>query len=351
MVGRPPTHHALRVRRARGDDGQTTIEWLALIAAAVALAVALIGSMPSLAGAITDRVACLVAATVGDRGCVARAAQDEDPSGATGGERRIYDADGNLIRETGDEPSGNAEADAAYDNFGRVYDYYRSRFGRDSYDDMGAPLIGTVNYPPACSGGAYWDPDQQQMFFCEGFAGPLDVTAHEVTHAVTERTAGLDYEGESGALNEALSDMFASNLDGNWQIGEDLPGGAIRDMADPDRDATNPDDCPDDGGFCQPAHVDDYYVTDNDHGGVHTNSGIPNHAYYLMVQNIGRDASERIVYAAMTEHLNHDSGFEDFRAACLQAARDRYGADSPEYRGVDEAFREVGLDGTWEAPG
>jgi Zn-dependent metalloprotease len=69
-----------------------------------------------------------------------------------------------------------------------------------------------------------------------------------------------------------------------------------------------------------------------------------------MVQNIGRDASERIVYAALTEHLQHDSGFEDFRTACLQAARDRYGADSPQYRGVDEAFREVGLDGTWEAP-
>jgi Zn-dependent metalloprotease len=119
--------------------------------------------------------------------------------------------DRDLIRETGDEPSGNAEADAAYDNFGRVYDYYNDRFGRDSYDDMGAPLIGTVNYPAPCSGGAYWDPQQQQMFFCQGFAGPLDVTAHEVTHAVTERTAGLDYEGESGALNEALSDMFASN--------------------------------------------------------------------------------------------------------------------------------------------
>jgi bacillolysin len=346
MVGRPPTQQALRVRRVRGNDGQTTIEWLAVMAAIVALCAAVSASLPSLATTITDRVVCFITATAGDGDCPATAAQA--PSG--GGERTIYDADGNVIRETGDGPSGNPEADAAYDNFGRVYDYYRSRFGRDSYDDMGAPLIGTVDYPAACSGGAYWDPDQQQMFFCEGFAGPLDVTAHEVTHAVTERTAGLDYEGESGALNEALSDMFASNLDGNWQIGEDLPDGAIRDMADPDRDATNPDDCPDEGGFCQPAHVDDYYVTDNDHGGVHTNSGIPNHAYYLMVQNIGRDASEQIVYAAMTQHLHHDSGFEDFRAACLQAARDRYGEDSPQYRGVDEAFREVGLDGTWEAP-
>jgi bacillolysin len=338
------------MRRVRADSGQTTIEWLVVMVGVVALSAALITSMPSVAGTIADRVGCLISSVVGDGGCAAAPRAQEDPAHPSGGERRIYDADGNLIRETGDEPSGNAEADAAYDNFGRVYDYYMSRFGRDSYDDMGAPLIGTVDYPPACSGGAYWDPGQQQMFFCMGYAGPLDVTGHEVTHAVTERTAGLDYQGESGALNEAISDIFASNMDGNWQIGEDLPDGAIRDMADPDRDGTNPDDCPDDGAFCQPAHVDDYYVTSNDHGGVHTNSGIPNHAYYLMVQKIGRDASERIVYTALAEHLQHDSGFEDFRTACLQAARDRYGADSPEYRGVDEAFREVGLDGTWEAP-
>jgi Zn-dependent metalloprotease len=69
-----------------------------------------------------------------------------------------------------------------------------------------------------------------------------------------------------------------------------------------------------------------------------------------MVQNIGRDASEHILYDAVTQHLNHDSGFEDFRTACLQAAADRYGRDSDEYRGVDKAFRDVGLDGTWKAP-
>jgi bacillolysin len=69
-----------------------------------------------------------------------------------------------------------------------------------------------------------------------------------------------------------------------------------------------------------------------------------------MVQNIGRAASEQILYTARTQRLNHDSGFEDLRAACLQAARDRYGRDSDEYRGVDKAFREVGLDGTWKAP-
>jgi Zn-dependent metalloprotease len=337
------------MRRLRGNGGQTTVEWLVLMAAVVALAAVLVTSLPNVAGAITGRFGCIVSSVVDQGSCPAGPRSTDRPR--PGGERRIYDGgDGHLIREEGDDPSGDPEADAVYDNFGRVYDYYMGKFGRNSYDDMGAPLIGTVNYPPACSGGAYWSPSQKQMYFCPGFAGPLDVTAHEVTHAVTERTAGLDYQGESGALNEAVSDMFASNVDGNWQIGEGLPDGAIRDMADPDRDGTNPDNCPDDGRFCQPANVRDFYVTDNDHGGVHTNSGIPNHAYYNMVQNIGRDASEQILYTAVTQHLNRDSGYEDFRTACLEAARERYGQDSDEYRGVDKAFRDVGLDGTWKAP-
>lgn len=69
-----------------------------------------------------------------------------------------------------------------------------------------------------------------------------------------------------------------------------------------------------------------------------------------MVDDIGRSASEQIVYTAMTRYLDSDSGFEDFRAACLRAARERYGPDSPQVQGVDAAFRTVGLDGTWEAP-
>jgi Zn-dependent metalloprotease len=186
---------------------------------------------------------------------------------------------------------------------------------------------------------AYWDPERKQMVFGEGYAQPLDVTAHEVTHALTESTANLEYRGESGALNESISDIFASNIDpDDWEIGEELPEGAIRDMANPER-------------FDQPTHVDDYQdlADDVDHGGVHINSGIPNRAYYNMVQLIGREASEQIVYRAVTEHLESDSGFEDFRAASLRAAEELYGEDSRERRGVDEAFRRVGLDGTWEA--
>ncbi|MEX2626031.1 MAG: M4 family metallopeptidase, partial [Ilumatobacteraceae bacterium] len=235
----------------------------------------------------------------------------------------------------GDDAAGDAEVDGLYEHFGDYHSYLWDRFGRASYDDDGAPMVGTVRSPTA-TGNAYWDPVAEEMHYGEGYA-TLDVTAHELSHALISSTADLVYEGESGALNEAIADMFASNLDDNWTIGEDLPDGAIRDLSDPEAHG-------------QPAHVDDFVDTDLDHGGVHTNSGIPNHAYYLMVEELGRDASEQILYRALTEHLTSTSGFEDFRTAALEAAEELYGADSVEHEGVDEAFAGVGLDGTWEAP-
>ena len=230
-------------------------------------------------------------------------------------------------------------------NLGLIDDYFADRFGRDSYDGEGAELEAWINYcemqgVPMLN--AYWD--GERMVFGEGYGLSLDVTAHELTHALTEHTAGLEYNCQSGALNESMSDIFGSNLDpDDWEIGEDLPNGAIRDMSDPER-------------FDQPAHVDDFVAQENDgtqftdYGGVHTNSGIPNHAYYQMVLAIGRRAAEQVVYRALTEYLEPDSNFEDFRAASLRAAEDLYGAGSTEQTGVDGAFAVVGLDGTWEAP-
>ena len=171
---------------------------------------------------------------------------------------------------------------------------------------------------------AYWNGDQ--MVFGEGYAAPLDVTAHELTHAITDRTADLVYQCQSGALNESFSDIFASNVDtDDWEIGEDLPNGAIRDMSDP-------------GRFGDPAHVDDYDTRPNDgdpandHGAVHSNSGIPNHAYYLIVQNIGRKDAEQVMYRVLTEELGPDSDFEDFRTASLKVARDLFGEGSSQVR-------------------
>ena len=184
------------------------------------------------------------------------------------------------------------------------------------------------------------------MVFGDGYASSLDITAHELTHAVTEMTAGLEYQCQSGALNESMSDIFASNVDDDdWEIGEDLPGGAIRDMENPE-----------DGDPPQPAHVDDFNEMPNDgnpfndHGGVHYNSGIPNHAYYLMVQAIGRDAAEAIVYRALTEELEEDSELRGLPHRLARGRAAAVGQGQPEYRGTNESFAAVGLDGTWEAP-
>jgi Zn-dependent metalloprotease len=336
--------------RWRRAEGQASAEYLGAIVLVGLIVLAVLSTpLPSTIANGIERVICAITGGSCEETNEAAGGDGGEPAGP-GPTRHIFDAGndnelpGEPARDEGDDPTGDAEVDAAYDNFGRIHDYFMDRFGRNSYDDMGGPLTATVRYrrdPDMAFPNAYWDPERRQMVFGEGYAQPLDVTAHEVTHALTESTAGLEYQGESGALNESISDIFASNLDpDDWELGEDLPDGAIRDLSDPER-------------FDQPAHVDDYQdlPPDVDNGGVHINSGIPNHAYYNMVQLIGRDASEQIVYRAVSEHLDSDSGFEDFRTACLTAARDLYGEDSAEYEGVEEAFARVGLDGTWEPPG
>ena len=150
---------------------------------------------------------------------------------------------------------------------------------------------------------------------------------------------------QSGGLNESMSDIFASNVDSDdWEIGEDLPGGALRDMADPAN-----------GDPPQPEHVDDFVEMPNDgspfndNGGVHYNSGIPNHAYYLMVQSIGRKAAEQIVYRALTEKLEPTSGFED-SAPRRSTSPVSCGRGQPRVPGHQRVLRGGRPRRTWEAP-
>jgi Zn-dependent metalloprotease len=339
--------------RLSSSAGQVAAEYVGGLLLVAVVVAALLGSQVHTQIAVeVERAICKIAGSseCGEPGVPEAGASDEDADGEP--DRDIHDAEcdndlpGDLVRGEGDDPSGDPEADAVYDHLGEVFDYYSDTFGRDSYDDAGADLIASIDFcetPGTPMRNAYWN--GTQMVFGDGYAS-LDITAHELTHAVTERTAGLEYQCQSGALNESMSDIFASNVDeDDWEIGEDLPGGAIRDMADPA-----------DGDPPQPAHTDDFNEMPNDgnpfndHGGVHYNSGIPNHAYYLMVRSIGRDAAEQIVYRALTEKLEPDSSFEDFRTASLEVARELWGEDSPEYTGTNESFAAVGLDGTWEAP-
>jgi Zn-dependent metalloprotease len=247
--------------------------------------------------------------------------------------RTIYNANGStttgtFARGEGDPATGNRDVDAAYDGTGATYDYYASIFGRDSYDNAGAELVSFVHYGVGYEN-AFWD--GAEMVYGEGFA-VNDVTAHELTHAVTERTAGLEYQDQPGALNESISDQAGWDVDpGDSTMGEDLPIGAIRDMRDP-------------GAYGQPATVSQYVCTSSDDGGVHTNSGIPNKVYANLVDALGRSGAEQVRYRAQTVYLGPNATFADARAAEEQAAGD-LGLSAATVAG---AWQAQGVTASWQ---
>jgi bacillolysin len=260
----------------------------------------------------------------------------------TARDRMTYDANhgvvlpGTLRRTEAAGPVGDADVDSAHAFVGDTYDYYFTTYGRDSYDNAGATLTSSVHYSTNYQN-AFWD--GTQMVFGDGFA-VKDVTAHELTHAVTERTANLEYRWQSGALNESFSDIFGAMVDrDDWLMGEDLPIGAIRDLANP-------------GSFGQPGNMSDWVKTCSDNEGVHTNSGIFSKAFVNVANAIGKGDAERIFYRALTTpgYLQPQSTMEDARAAALQSAEDLFGASSTQEQAVTAGFGAVGLDGSFQPP-
>jgi bacillolysin/thermolysin len=243
-----------------------------------------------------------------------------------------------------------AAVDAHY--FSReVYSIYKSRYNRNSFDNLGGTLINVlhynINYNNAFWNGSfmtYGDGDGSRY---SNLAGGFDVIAHEMTHGVTEKTANLIYELQSGALNEAVSDIFAVIADSsNWLLGEDvytpsIAGDALRNIQDPHNGQTIND--PD----WQPAHMNEFVVLANDdkhdNGGVHINSGIINKSFYNLATAIGRTKGGLIWYRALTVYLTNNSQFVDARNACLSAAKDLFGNGSAEYTAVADAFTAVGI--------
>ncbi|QGQ99602.1 hypothetical protein EHS13_34440 [Paenibacillus psychroresistens] len=223
----------------------------------------------------------------------------------------------------------DSDAVDAHYNAGLVYDYYRDKLNRNSIDDNGMDILSYVNV--GAIDNAYWDGyemlygDGSTTFSCLSCA--LDVVAHELTHGVTQYTAGLDYSFQSGALNESLSDIMGVVIENkDWTIGETtgITGGnrVLRDLQTPSR-----------GLDPQPSIMSDFKVLplSIDNGGVHTNSGIPNHAAYLIgtgidqisgLQGQGKTLLGQIVYGAMTSYLTPTSNFIDARDAFVLAAGD-----------------------------
>ena len=250
-----------------------------------------------------------------------------------------------------DNETLKAAVDAHYYT-SKVYDYYLSKFGRNSWDNNGGSLTNVVHYLTKFNN-AFWngalmtygDGDSVQF---SNLAGAYDVIAHELTHGITQSTAGLEYQGQSGALNESYSDVMAVMADdANWQIGEDIytpaiNGDALRDLSDPHQGGSSLNDA----GW-QPADMSEFlylpYTDDQDNGGVHINSGIPNKAAYLVANQIGRAKAEQIYYRTLTNYLTPKSQFIDARNLTLQSAVDLYGNGSAEYNAVASAFDGVGI--------
>jgi hypothetical protein len=267
-----------------------------------------------------------------------------------------------LMSTEGNPPTTDTVARAAYDNTGLTYDCYQALFQRDSYDGAGAALDSVVHVRfMTQSGGtsgnnAAWFALLGQMVYGDGdgsFMTPLahayDVTAHELTHAVTSETANLAYQNESGALNEGMSDILAAvceawrdqsiNAD-TWLVGEDIftpntAGDALRYMNNPTADS---DLYPPALGGSRDFYADRYAGTE-DNGGVHLNSGIPNLAFYLltvggkhprdrttfMVPGIGIEKAGKIFYRALTSgYFMQNTNLAQARTATEQAAQDLY---------------------------
>ncbi|WP_413787108.1 M4 family metallopeptidase [Rossellomorea sp. YZS02] len=247
-----------------------------------------------------------------------------------------------------------AAVDAHY-YAGTTYDYYKNTHNRNSYDGNGAALKSTVHYGRNYNN-AFWN--GQQMVYGDGdgstfvsLSGGLDVIAHELTHAVTDTTADLIYQNESGAINESMSDIFGTlvefdaNNNPDWEIGEDIytpnkSGDALRSMSDPAK-------------YGDPDHYSVRYTGTQDNGGVHINSGIGNKAAYLLSQGgthygvkvtgIGTAKTGKIYYRALTQYLTPTSNFSQLRSAAVQAATDIYGAGSAEVASVNAAYNAVGV--------
>ncbi|UOQ45188.1 M4 family metallopeptidase [Halobacillus salinarum] len=234
-----------------------------------------------------------------------------------------------------------AAVDAHY-YAGEVFDFYYDNFGRVSYDDQGSSIRSTVHYGSNYNNAAWTG---NQMIYGDGdgstftyLSGANDIVGHELTHAVTESTAGLVYESQSGALNESFSDVFGYFVDPeDWLMGEDVYTPGV--SGDGLRSLSNPN------AYNQPDHMDEYQdlpvTEEGDWGGVHTNSGIPNKAAYYTISNLGIEKSKDIYYRALTVYLTPNSDFSYARQSLEQAAQDLYGSSAA--NAVGQAWDNVGV--------
>ncbi|QRO01611.1 M4 family metallopeptidase [Archangium violaceum] len=281
--------------------------------------------------------------------------------------RKVYSANngtstpGTLKRSEGQAATGDAHVDGNYDKLGGTYNCYKNNFNRDSFNNAGATLTSTVHYSSRYVN-AYWDGTQMVYGDGDGVnSGMLglsaDVTTHELTHAVTEYESNLTYSGQSGGLNEAMSDIFGayceSYASGTWattnavfMVGDDIwtpatAGDALRYMYDPAKDGASLD----------------FYTSSSGNVDVHYSSGIANLAFTLLsrggthprgkstinVTGVGVQKAGAIFYKANTDYMTASTTFAQAKTYTEQAATALYGAGAAEIASVTQAWSAVGV--------
>ncbi|KAI1763877.1 Metalloprotease [Hypoxylon sp. FL1150] len=284
--------------------------------------------------------------------------------------RAVYDANhdsneadlpGKVLRVEGQKATSDKAANDAYDNAGLVLSFYNDIFNWKSIDNNNMHVISSVHFGVKYEN-AFWDPEAAQMVYGDGntfltnFTGCIDVIGHELTHAVTEHTSPLDYTGQSGALNEHVSDVFGIMIKqrvenetadkADWLIGESclmpgVKGVALRSMKAP---GTAYDD-PRFGKDPQPANFKDYKVTTDDNGGVHMYSGIPNKAFYNAAVAFGGYSWEKagkIWWETMRSgQVPARCTFAQFADVTVDKAEELFGDDAAAI--VRKAWTDVGV--------
>jgi bacillolysin len=265
---------------------------------------------------------------------------------------KVSDQDLNLAHVVSSTNAWNLpSAVSAHYNAATAFEYFKRVHKRNSIDGKGGTIMSIINMADEDGGGfdnAFWS--DKIMVYGNGrtafkpLAGGLDVAAHEMTHGVVQNSANLEYESQSGAINESMADVFGAMVDrDDWRMGEDVvrtsafPSGALRDLGNPNNGGTRL------GRGWQPKGMGEYYAGDEDNGGVHINSGIVNFAFYKYATAITKDKAELVYYRTLTKYLTRFSKFIDLRLGVIKAATELYGASSAEVTAARTAFDAVGI--------
>ncbi|EON64524.1 hypothetical protein W97_03757 [Coniosporium apollinis CBS 100218] len=288
---------------------------------------------------------------------------------------RIYDCKetanrpGTLARSEGQARVKDRQVNNCYDGFRITHDFFSEVFKRNSLDHKGLPLIASVHYKPATApngyNNAFWDGMMNQMVFGDGdhiffdyFTDSLDVIAHELSHGFVQYSSPLIYYGESGALNESCADIFGCMVEqwhmrqtaaeADWNLGQTMfpvafTGSALRTLKAGRAFVNDPVFRTDP----QPKHMDKKYKGKGDRGGVHINSGIPNHAFYkaaTRLEGSSWDKVGRVWYKTMTSgEILPDCNFHRFAEVTVKIAKTEFNQDQSVWEAIHAAWGEVGI--------